>query len=218
MKVKIAIIAGLFMACASVLRAQDAPQSGQYMDDPVIPAASVMYESDDSTPGAIFLMPVDQSFSAWAEVPANAAGVEHPATGNANSLLLLFQQEAKIVSDHERESSVIINPAGSETIFLDPAAISDLRYWLEESADQTNNTSGGVGGSNRIQVLFIEPLNAHEPGVSGETLMPEVEYRIIHSQPDWYEWIHPKLVLAQWVDFWTHETNATPVVLVLFTF
>ena len=91
MNVKIAIIVGLSMVCTSVLRAQDAPQSGRYADDTAIPAFSVIYEGDDSTHGAILLMPVDQSFSAWEEVASDTVGGEHPTMGNASSLLILSQ-------------------------------------------------------------------------------------------------------------------------------
>lgn len=218
MNVKIAIIVGLSIACTSVLRAQDAPQSGRYTDDAIIPAISVIYEGDDSTHGAIFLMPVDQSFSAWEDVASDTVGGEHPAMGNAGSLLILSQEEAMAFSDGKRETPAATGTAVSETIFLDPAAISDLRYWLEDWVTSANEPAAGAGNSNFVQVIFFEPLNAPGIDASNDLLMAEAGYRIIHAQPAWYEWPNPRLFLKQWADFWAKGTNATPVVLVLITF
>jgi hypothetical protein len=218
MNVRIAIIAGRIMACTSVLYAQDDPQNGPYLFDAIIPPIPVIYEGAESTHGAIFLMPVDQSFSAWEEVPSHAVGIEHPGVGNEYPLLILSQEEAMVFSDGEWEIPASIDTAVSETIFLDPAAISGLGYWLEESVRQANETAAGVGQSNRVQVLFIEPLNAHASDVSDDILMPEAGYRIVHAQPAWYEWINPRLFLTQWAGFWVNGTSATPVVLVLVTF
>lgn len=218
MNVRIAIIAGLISACTSVLYAQDDPQNGPYLFDAIIPAIPVMYEGADSMHGAIFLMPVDQSFSAWTKVSSNEVGIEHFPKSDAYPVLFLSQEEAMVFTDGEREEPGDTQTAEGETIFPENVAGSELRYWLEESARQTNETATGVGASNRVQVLFIEPFTLSEPDDSDDSLMPERGYRIVHAQPAWYEWINPRLFLTQWADFWVNGTNATNVVLVLIKF
>jgi hypothetical protein len=218
MHVKIAIIAGLIMACTSVLHAQDDPQNGPYIYGAIIPAVPAMYAGADSTNGVIFLMPVDQSYSAWTEVSSNADGIEHPAMSNEYPLLFLSQEEAMIFTDGEWEDPAIIQTAEIEMTFPDHAAGSEPLYWLTESISQKNETVAGAGNSNRVQVIFIEPLNAPGTDISDDILIPEVGYKIVHAQPAWYEWINPRLFLTQWADFWVNGTYTTNVVLVLFTF
>jgi hypothetical protein len=218
MNVKIAIIAGLVMVCTPALRAQDDPQNGPYIYDAIIPAVPAMYAGADSTNGVIFLMPVDQSYSAWTEVSSNVDGIEHPAMSSEYPLLFLFQEEAMVFTDSEWEESGVIQTAEIEMTFPDHAAGSEPLYWLTESVSQKNETVAGAGNSNRVQVIFIEPLNAPGIDVSDDILIPEYKYKIVYPQPAWYEWVNPRLFLTQWADFWANETNATPVVLVLFTF
>lgn len=218
MNFKIAIMAGLISACTFVLHAQDDPQNGPYIDDAILPAVPVMYEGADSTNAVLFMVPVDPSFSAWKDVPSSAVGIEHHGAGNEYPLLILSREEAMVFSDGEWDSPATIDTAVSETIFLDPATISDLRYWLGEPSSQKDKTVAGVGESNHVQVLFIEPFTLPGPDVSYDILMPEAGYRIVHAQPAWYEWFHPRLFLTQWADFWVNGTNAAPVVLVLVTF
>ncbi|HSR88367.1 MAG TPA: hypothetical protein VLL07_05395, partial [Pontiella sp.] len=89
MKVKIAVISGLILACTAVPRAQGDPETGPYLDDAMLPAAPVMYEDAESTNSVIFLMPKNQSFSAWTEGSFKADGIEQFAISNDDRIFLL---------------------------------------------------------------------------------------------------------------------------------
>ena len=218
MKTRIAITAGLVLACTSVLRAQDDPQNGPYPYEAIIPAVPMMYEGADSTNVAFFLTPTDPYFSAWTEESSTAGELEHVPESDAYPVLFLSQEEALVFTEDEIEEPGDTQTAEGETIFLENVAGSDLRYWLEESVSSTNEITNGVGNSNFMQVIFIEPLSVPEIDVSNDILLPEAGYRIVHAPPAWYEWINPRLFLTQWADFWVNGTDATPVVLVLVRF
>ena len=218
MKVKIAIITGLFLACASVPRAQENPQNSEHLYDAVIPAAPMMYDDAQSTDEALFPVPTDQSYSAWTDGSSNTDGIDDFYMGSVYPVLFLSEDEARVFTDAEGEETGVIQTAEGETTYLDNMTEGALRYWLEESFSSANEAAAGVGNSNFVQVIFIESPNDPEIDVSDDLLIPEYQYQIVHAPPEWYEWFHPRIFISKWADLWMTETNATPVVLLLIKF
>jgi hypothetical protein len=77
----------------------------------------------------------------------------------------------------------------------------------------TANRNRGGSSGNEVKIVALEP----EGDLADSIIIPEYS-DMIPPQPAWYEWVKPHLFLAKWVDYWLHETNATPVVLVSFSF
>jgi hypothetical protein len=207
MNIKIAIITGVILACASVPRAQNVSQNDPNLNDATLPAVPVMYERAESTNGTIFLVPIDQSFSASTEGSSSPDGTEYSPMGNAYPALFLSGEEPGV-----------IQPAEGEAALLDNVTESELRYWLEESVNLTNEAAAGAGNSNFVQVIFIEPLDAPETDISDDMFIPEYAYEIVHTPPEWYAWLHPRMFISKWAELWTSGTYSTNVVLVLITF
>ena len=95
--------------------------------------------------------------------------------------------------------------------------ISAFGSFLENSIlfrmQATANTNRGASSGNEVQIVVLEPEGDLADGI----MIPEYS-DMIPPQPAWHEWIKPRLFLAKWSDYWLHETNATPVVLVSFSF
>lgn len=218
MNVKIAIISGLIMACATVLRAEEDPQNEQRLYNALIPAVPVIYENADSTNVAFFLTPADPFFSASTEESSQADELEPFSESDAYPVLFLSEEEAMVFADAEWEEPGVIQAAEGETAFPGNAAESELRYWLEESFSPANEAAAGVGNSNFVQVIFIEPPQTPGADVSDDILIPEYEYQIVHAPPEWHEWLHPRMFISKWAEFWTTGPYSTNVVLVLIKF
>jgi len=115
--------------------------------------------------------------------------------------------------------------AGYQVIVLPPDKASanapkdDIRYW-PYGASSTNKTAQKKESSEQmpVQILVIEPLNAHG-GVAPDSFRFR-EYTFSETRPElsWYEWFNPREFLPKWGEFWTTETNATAVVLIMSTF
>ena len=95
--------------------------------------------------------------------------------------------------------------------------ISSFGSFLENSIlfrmQATANTNRGASTETEIQIIVLESEGDLADGI----MIPEYS-DMIPPQPAWHEWIKPRLFLAKWADYWLHETNATPVVLVSFSF
>ena len=86
---------------------------------------------------------------------------------------------------------------------------NEILFWTQE----TVHTNRGTCTGNEVQIIVLEL----EEDVA--SAIKTLEYsNLAQETPAWYEWANPRLFLTKWADYWLYETNATPVVLLSFSF
>lgn len=95
-------------------------------------------------------------------------------------------------------TSLFDNISGNEALF---------RIKARADINDSSRTKNGA------QIIVVEPENE----MTDYSGIPE-HSNFIPPQTAWYEWINPRMFLAKWADFWINETEAQPVVLVLYEF
>ncbi len=98
---------------------------------------------------------------------------------------------------------------GSDPSIFGSFPENSILFWMQETA----NTNRGTRTGNGVQIIVLKPEGDLADGI----MIPKYS-DMIPEKPGWYERVNPRLFLTKWADYWLHETNATPVVLVSFSF
>lgn len=207
MKVKRAVMAGLLITCTAVLHAQDAQEIQRGAETLLTKGPEVVQETG-RTGNLLVLVPDDSIYSygesnVWVEMDK-----AFPPKKN-NYPVIILSRDAETL-DTEKEEQASIQPTASDPSLFDPSSGSKMLFWRKDPT----NTNGKVLSGNGIQIIEFEP----EDGAVYIIKIPEDRVDAIQPKIAWHEWMNPRLFLAKWVESWNTETNATPVVLVKFSF
>ena len=82
----------------------------------------------------------------------------------------------------------------------------------------TNQTTDATVKKKEMQVIKSDPLNYSLKIVPGNLDISRYKFHTAQPQPEWYEWIKPKLFLTRWIEMWTTETNTSAVALLSIKF
>jgi hypothetical protein len=152
------------------------------------------------------------------EATALEAAGDFPAMSNDyQQIVIPGSREISIATDAGRERG-FIQVADTNAYLPGTFAGNEILDWMK-GPDSTNTVgNNGGGGKKQYQTIAIEPLHSAPGVVAADRGIGEYKFDAIHPQPVWYEWLKPSQVLKIWVVFWTTETSATPVVLMLVRF
>jgi hypothetical protein len=127
------------------------------------------------------------------KVPDAAAPTAEARTDTTPAITILSFDEVPTGTAEADEISLFSN--------LTAHAIYDWQF--------NNGTTNRAGESSGIQIVEIDPLEAD----AGAVTIPEGPIHFAEPPVEWYQWLHPRMFLVTWADFWMHETNTTPVVI-----
>lgn len=128
-----------------------------------------------------------------------------------------------VLPEKEMESSAEAEGGESEIGGTNTVQIHSLSAydWLAQahSTTHTNKTTpAGTPPEKPVQILVIEPVEEKGNEQSESLRLREYSFGYSDPQPEWHEWLKPRLFLNRWAELWTTETNAAPVVLILIPF
>jgi hypothetical protein len=207
MKVKTAVTAGLLITCTAVLHAQDTRkvQEGKIS---LVRERPMIFKEMGGTNDLLFLALGDSVYSygesnVWVEIEEASPREKN----NPPVIILPRNAEALEVEDKEQTA---IQPTTSNPSLFDTVSGNKILFWRKDAT----NTNEGALSRNDIQIIEFEPKD----GAVYIIKIPEYRFDSIQPRIAWHEWMNPRLFLAKWVEYWNTETNATPVVLVKFSF
>jgi hypothetical protein len=95
----------------------------------------------------------------------------------------------------------------------------NLLYWKYGSpTTKATAPKDRVGKKKSVQVIVIEPSHTPKCATSGNLMLCEYMFGKTCPETAWYEWFNPLKFLPKWAEFWTKETDASPVVLAMIKF
>ncbi len=158
-----------------------------------------------------------------AEIPFNEIDFTIPtndvsaAWSNDYQVIVLLQDEDMSgPAENEQDTAFTTNLNAS---LLSQLTADELLQWQYGGTKTERNPSNQKGTKRTpTQILIIEPLNSLRGDTPGPIKVHEYRLDTVHPKPEWHEWFNPRMFLEKWAGYWSSETNATPVVLVLFTF
>lgn len=242
MKVRIAILAGLIIACILVPRTlkdySEIPNESQ--------ALSAIMESYEQWAEHRNVQPsieADGNQSDWSnKLFLRRPGELEFATDTSDimdlqrkdSTTFVFHsesQETPVASDPidsmqtapataTADTEVEIAAVESPGVF-DAFAGNALLFWTSPSTNQTQTVKLGT----QLQTFIMESMRSF----SADHMIGEGQFSTAQPKPAWHEWVDPRLILSTWAEMWTTETtawadfwhtepHATPVVLLSVSF
>ena len=215
MNAKIAIIAGLVMACPLVLQAEE-------------PASTADGNELSAAKTAVSFRTI-----LWTNnMDFHAAENSFPTDGYTNGTLpkvvieygdTTMSNEYQVIAVYRNDGIVEFSEIDAEltAAVITNNSLPDMRNAGEfYSWKYGTGTSAGSGQIRKqpTQILIIEPLKPGKDFTPERIRIQEYCFGATHQDIAWYEWINPRLFLIKWEDYWVNGAGATPVALMIITF
>ena len=202
MKIKMVFIAALAIACTAGYSAEETYTAGT--NSVAIPRN---YREVPRTGTWLIPTPGDSVFSYEGATDPIATPILSGEQGDP-VFIQSDGQEKPFAPDNEIASIFTQDPDSVPTVFGSFSG-NTILFWAQEPT----NTNHGSSATIKVQIIVLEPESEWPYDIA----IPEYS-DLISDEPAWYEWANPRLFLTKWADYWLYETNATPVVLVSFSF
>lgn len=201
MKKCITVLAGLMVACTTVIHAEDL-QFPRRTNGISAVTAPLVSQKNYWTNGVVLWTSADRFLT-------DETSIAMPTAAFAAASGLASVTDAGMENGFVQAADSYASPLG---LFSG----NEILEWMTGGTN-TPGRSGG-GNKNNYQTIIIESTPSPPAVFTTESRSSEYRFDSNHPQPAWYDWFNPRLFLAKWVDYWMYETNATPVVLLLVRF
>ena len=132
-------------------------------------------------------------------------------------IVLSHEGDIPLVNDDEIERTVH-QTADQEAYLLGTFTGKELLDWMAGPSHTNIGMKQGETEMKAAQIIVIEPESSEDDRDAERIKIYEQGFVTTHPKATWQEWLKPRMFMMKWADFWMHETNATPVVLVLIKF